>query len=589
MSLVAEPLAGSAAFTRSDADSRASVATIAWAGVCMLVLVAPFEALQPVVVIAGQSLSTVEAALVAVFAAWTIALVSSRTFPAWRTTLTLPWLFFLAALLVAALAAPSHQSNALNMVGRMGLAFGVYLLGVNGILTPLRLRAVLAVTAAAGTAVAVLALLEYFAVAPVLSVLSAFRPWVALVGSQVRAGGPLQYPTIASMFLEIAFAFALASMLMGIDARRRAAAASFLIVAAVIGQAIVFTFTRAGLITVASTLVIVGWLRYRTRGVDRGLAAVAIVAALFVVELLSSRSAESLRLRLTTETMDAWYRAEIGAPADLQLATGGRSSVPVVLRNAGGTTWDSSGPQPFHLSYHWLRADDDTVVSWEGVRTPFPARVPPGSTVALDAVVEAPPEPGVYRLMWDVEQRHLLWFSTEPGAALPITRVVVAGPRVGTLPTVASTVLPSNVVRPGRWQLWRAAGELFAGRPILGIGPDNYRLRYGDAAGLSTFDRRVHANNMYLEILVGAGIVGGAAFAWLCRAIAGELAAALRASSGAGLEPAAAAIAAAVVAIALHGLVDSFLSFTATYTLFAVTLALLSALLALHRTHAHRI
>jgi hypothetical protein len=263
--------------------------------------------------------------------------------------------------------------------------------------------------------------------------------------------------------------------------------------------------------------------------------------------------------------------------------------VPVRLRNTGGTTWDSSGQRPFQLSYHWLRAGDDAVVIWEGMRTPFPVRVPPGSTIALDALVEAPSEPGEYRLMWDVEQRHLLWFSTEPGAALPTTRVVVSGPRVGSPPEVAPTTLPSNVVRPGRGQLWRAAAGLLAGRPIVGIGPDNYRLRYGEAAGLSTFDRRVHANNMYLEILVGAGIVGAAAFAWLCRAIAIELAAALRASAGTTLEPAAAAIAAAVVAIALHGLVDSFLSFTATYTLFAVTLALVSASLALHRTHAHRI
>jgi hypothetical protein len=43
------------------------------------------------------------------------------------------------------------------------------------------------------------------------------------------------------------------------------------------------------------------------------------------------------------------------------------------------------------------------------------------------------------------------------------------------------------------------------------------------------------------------------------------------------------------VAIGLHGLVDSFLSFTATYILIAVTLGLTSASLALTGTHAHRI
>ena len=40
--------------------------------------------------------------------------------------------------------------------------------------------------------------------------------------------------------------------------------------------------------------------------------------------------------------------------------------------------WDSSAPQPFQLSYHWLLADEDIVVNWEGLRTPFPVRVAPG-------------------------------------------------------------------------------------------------------------------------------------------------------------------------------------------------------------------
>ncbi len=110
----------------------------------------------------------------------------------------------------------------------------------------------------------------------------------------------------------------------------------------------------------------------------------------------------------------------------------------------------------------------------------------------------------------------------------------------------------------------------------LGVGPDNYRLLYGEYAGLSNFDRRVHSNNMYIEMLVGGGIIGGAAFAWLCWAAARQLAAAVRASRGTSLEPAVGAIAAATLAIALHGLVDSFLSFTATYILIAVTLGLLS-------------
>jgi hypothetical protein len=592
MSLAAAPLAGSASragLARPNADRRTAVATVACVGVCALVLVAPFEALDPLVRLPGQSLSTVEAALVAALAAWAAALIAARAFPTWRTPLTLPWLAVLAAMLAAALAAPRFQANSIHVVGRLALAFAVYLLVVNAVQTISRLRAVLAAAAAAGAVVAILAVLEYVGVEWTLRFLSAFRAWAALIGAQVRASGPLQYPTIASMFLEIAFAFALGLMVMAIDARQRMAAIASGIVAALIAQGIVVTFTRSGLITAAATLAVIAGLRYWRKGLDGGGVALAIVAALFGVQVLSSRSAEYLRLRLTTETMETWFRAEIDAPRELTLATGSRSTVPVHLRNAGGATWDSSAPQPFQLSYHWLLADEHTVVVWEGLRTPFPARVPPGSSISLNALVEAPPEPGEYRLIWDVEQRHRLWFSTEPDAALRATRVQVAGPRVGPPLKPIRMELPANTVRPGRLVLWKAAAGLFSSRPLLGVGPDNYRLLYGDRAGLATFDRRLHANNMYLEMLVGGGIIGGTAFAWLCWAAARQVLASVRGAGGAALDAAIASLAAATLAIALHGLVDSFLSFTATYILMAVTLGLTSASLALIGPHAHRI
>ena len=161
MSLVAAPgLSSRALLARSKADSQATVATVACVGLCALVLVAPFEALRPLVTIPGQSLTTVEAALATALGAWILALLAARTLPTWRTPLTFPWLVVLAAMLVAAVAAPAHRNNALNMVGRLGLAFGVYLLAVNGVRSAARLRTVLIVTTAAGAAVAVLAILE---------------------------------------------------------------------------------------------------------------------------------------------------------------------------------------------------------------------------------------------------------------------------------------------------------------------------------------------------------------------------------------------------------------------------------------------
>ena len=93
-----------------------------------------------------------------------------------------------------------------------------------------RLRVALTLAVAVGVVVSVLAILEYRGVRRVLAALRAFRPAVSTVGAQVRAGGPLQYPTIASMYLEVVFAFGLGLMLAELDAvalrARRAAASS---------------------------------------------------------------------------------------------------------------------------------------------------------------------------------------------------------------------------------------------------------------------------------------------------------------------------------------------------------------------------
>jgi hypothetical protein len=372
---------------------------------------------------------------------------------------------------------------------------------------------------------------------------------MAFVGGQIRAGGPFQYPTIAAMFLEVSFALALCLLAIALDsARRRRAALAFAAIL-LIAEAITLTFTRAGLLAMASSLCIVGVLRYRQRGFDRAVQAMVIIAALVVVQLFTSRSFESLRLRWTTEGLDTWYRAEVEAPRQLTMATGSRLSVPVALTNTGASTWDSEASQPFRLSYHWLLPDVDRVVSWEGLRTPFPQPVPPGETVELQALVEAPREPGRYRLLWDIEQEHRLWFSTEPESTLAFTDATITGAPTGRLGPLSSLPLPRRAVRPGRMVLWGAAARMIADHPVVGAGPDNYRLLYGTYAGLVPADPRIHSNNMYLEVLVGG-------------------------------------IAAACAAIALHGMLDSFLSFTPTYVLIAVTLALASRARAVTRTQS---
>ena len=545
------------------------VGTTLFAGVALLTLVAPFEMTEPLLRLPRQSVSNLEAAVLCAFACGAAALAWSRRLPDWRTPLTRPWVALLLAMLVASAVSPVSRMNALHMTGRLGAAFGVYLLAVNGIATRARLRSVLTLAVAVGVSVSTLAILEYRGLRPVLTALTAFRPAVTTVGAQVRAGGPLQYPTIASMYLEVVFAFGLGMLLTELDAARRARVAVLFLALIVIAEAITLTFTRAGLITMATSLLLVGVVRRMQRGGDAGTVIIAGLAAVIALLFIGSRSAESVWLRLTSEGQESWYRAEVVAPLALELPTGRTSTVPITVTNTGRLPWDSRATPPMLLSYHWLASDGDRFVTFEGERTSFANRVLPDATVSVTMRVHAPRQPGQYRLEWDLVQEGRLWFSTEPGAVRTMSRTTVTGDAFDQ--PVTTTPPPRPTLRPGRLVLWRAAARMFAAHPLAGVGPDNFRLAYGSYAGLAGTDERTHSNNMYLEMLAGGGLLVAAAFGWLLwRTAACAITIARRTSGRSGAV--ALGLAAAVLAIAVHASVDSFLSFGPTYVLFSLTL-----------------
>jgi len=365
------------------------------------------------------------------------------------------------------------------------------------------------------------------------------------------------------MYLEIVFALGVGLLLGAIDARDRGGVLKLVVALLVVAEAIALTFTRAGLVSVAATLAVAGVVRYRRGGTDRSVRMLGALAAAIVVCVAASRSSESLWLRVTSEGQESWYRADVRAPAVVALAAGDLAAVDVFVTNAGRLVWDSSAQPPFYFSYHWLSAAGDRVVTFDGMRTAFDTPLRPGDTRRLTARVRAPQAPGTYRLVWDVVQEGRLWFSTEPGATAAASRGDVSGsvPRRA----VATAPLPKPTVRPGRLQLWQAAIGIVDAHPVVGVGLDNFRLAYGPYAGIATPDSRTHSNNMYLEVLTGTGLLGAAAFAWLLWRIG-------HAVDGADL-----GAVCALLAIALHGVVDSFLSFAPTYVLFAVTLGLACA------------
>jgi hypothetical protein len=547
--------------SRAHAGSR-----VVSASVLLVAAVSPFERPLPGLA-GGLTFTTVEVAVVAALAAWLVGLARDRRLPEWRSPIAAPAAAVLLAVLVAALLAPEFGGNAIKFFGRLAAAALVVLLAQNTI-TSIRVAGhVIAALMAAGAVVGAIAVLELAQVGAVLDALKAFRPGFHVVGGQIRATSTLPYPTIASMYLEVVFALGL-FWLVGTHARALAFAALTLVAAGIVA-----TFTRSGLITMALSILVAGGVSFlRHRRWDSGHSALAAIAVVIAALVLLSRTPQLLVARMSAEGSQDWYGAAYDVPETLTMAPGMIQSVPVTVANRGLLTWRSDQLPEFAVSYHWLSADSDEVVIYDGARTKFERAVAPGESVSMPATVRAPGYPGTYVLVWDVVHETRTWLSTE--GVLPARTLVTVAGDATSAPLIGRGRMPTGAVRLPRLTLWNTAVAITRDHPVIGIGPDNFRLVYGRRLGLTTWDTRVHSNNTYIEALVGAGIVGFAAVAWL---VAGVFLGILKRWPTIADErlPLFAAAAAACVAIAVHGLVDSFITFTPTYVIFALTLGLM--------------
>ena len=531
-----------------------------------IVVAAPFE--RPLIgVPGGFTLTTVEAVLVLGLMAIAARLGPRRLLER-PIPLMAPGIVLLSILAIAAIAAPSDRANALKFVGRMAMAALLFVATVRVVDTRERARTVVRVMLTTATVVAVIAILEAAQLPAVMQGLMAFRPGFHVVGGQLRATSTLFYPTIASMYLEVAFALGLWLLMDPSPRRPRLERLLVFAALAVVGTGITTTFTRAGLLGMAVALTVIAALAARRSAGDLGV--LGALASTLVAVVVFSHTPELLATRLTTEGSQAWYGARYAVPSTLDLATGRHHHVPITVSNTGRLAWDSGKEPAVAMSYHWLRAGSEEVVQFDGARTAFPVIVSPGRTVTLEANVVSPGQPGAYTLVWDVVHETRAWFSTE-GVTPARTDVVVTGPPVEAVATTMAR-LPTASVVPSRPLLWSAALRIAQDHPWLGVGPDNFRQVYGRYAGVPEWDRRVHANNMYLDVLAGAGVGAALALVWLVAAAGWSLW--RRAREAHAASAATVAALATWIVIAGHGLVDSFLSFTTTYVMFAVAAGL---------------
>jgi hypothetical protein len=545
----------------------------------MLLLAAalPFEVMELVIPVPWFSLSNLRLILAASIPFAVILGLARRS---WASTLRpcAPALVLLLAVVFSALHAPDFGDEALKAAGRF--AAGVYLLVVLQFLgrTPRRTVGLLWAVVVGGGLSALVGLAEAVDWSAVDSFLGAFKVAPTRVAGDIRVSATFPYATIAAMYLEMVVPLALVLAATSRRAWQRGLALGVAIVSTIV---VTLSLTRAGGLTLALMFgFVLAWSLWRPAW--RPLFGPTLLAALVLCASLVRLAYVDpvFGLRLQTEGDTDWFGADYTVPTSLRFDTTSPLTVDLAVTNRGRRTWEPGDAHPFELCYRWLTADGEDLLDLPVGAVPLAGEVGPDETAHLRATVPPPPLPaGAYRLAWGMTQRDVLWFY-ERGWPDAETAVDVS-------PAAADPTAPEPTTTPrddeqahwvvGRVDLWRAAVHLFAGQPLLGIGPDNFRNVFGTELGLDAWDTHVQANNLYLEMLVDTGVLGLAALVLLLVGPLTKLARCLRSTITSSQSFRLAGLGLALLAFLVHGVLDSFLSATATMLLLWIVLGLMLA------------
>ena len=548
--------------------------TCGLAALGLLAALLPFELTQPVLSLGPVAVTNVEVALYLVLVVWAVIWLRGRRSD-WTAVhgAVAAWL---AVVLLAALFAPTGRGEALKFAIRT-LGGGALFFATLDLVSTRQQTAWIALAVCAGAVLSAVAGVAEVWLPAMRAGLGAFKTQASFAGGFLRASGTFQYANTAGMYWEAVIPLTLAlgvwAVTSGQDratqgrpapAWRWAAAAA----AVVLTQAVVLTASRAAWWAVAGLLAVLLVAGVRLfRPLRWPVIVVGLALMVFTVSGWGGRGLLALRLLASDEA--TWLSAGFtDPPTALTMPAGTVTTVPITVRNTGLRDWPDLGDNPVHLSYHWVAPDGEEILVWDGARTRLPGAVAAGETVTLPAVIDGRVPPGRYRLQWDLVQEQISWSSTL-GAETATTWVEVEhrddAPVIAELPP---QITPIYRERPSRRTLWAAAVRLWAERPLFGIGPDQFRHQVGAHLDLATAGNRTHASSLFVETLVGQGLVGLLALLALLAAVTRAVAHGWRQVDGPATRVLGLGLALGVLAYAAHGAVDHFLSFTPTYGLF---------------------
>jgi hypothetical protein len=246
------------------------------------------------------------------------------------------------------------------------------------------------------------------------------------------------------------------------------------------------------------------------------------------------------------------------------------------VRNTGTTSW-TAGDQPVQITNRWYDALNRRYIGEAKNYISIATSLKPSESVTIPGSFTTPATPGTYLMTWDILYPGRGWFSGDgiyPG--LVEVHVETSGKQASERADLSRWLRPDVArlfvanVPPARGELWYAALRLAEGHPILGLGPDNFRLLYGKQLGLNRWDTKIRSNSLYLELLSGSGLAGLAAFCAMMIAT--------RWNSG--------PLCIALGIFLTHGMVDAFLMTTPIYFAFWILLGQIQCTSSVSITHS---
>jgi O-antigen ligase len=300
------------------------------------------------------------------------------------------------------------------------------------------------------------------------------------------------------------------------------------------------------------------WLHRRRAAVLALAGAGVFVAATIGTQLLLLPGSH-----LFDEGQEDLYTAAYEAPESVDGRPGETVTVPVVVTNTGQLTWEEALGSNYFLGADWIDVDNLTSIEWADVSATLPDRVAVGESVAVEAHLTLPDAPGVHIAGWNMTNPTGVRFSTYGTPGLT-TLVLVGGAEPPTDPGADRVVLLAADIQepPNRSELWGAAIRMISEKPLQGVGPGTFRLRYGPYIDRPNAEVSIHSNSFILEIASTTGLLGLAAFATLVGFVVVRVIGALRRTI------LLAFILGALSAFFWAGLVDYFLGFMGNAGLF---------------------